>query len=79
MDERGVVAASTQRAQTAGKKGAGWRAPGRPAALGPHLRSPVSPGDRAVHRAAAVEVPFPVVVDAETAGAWGTDLAQKGI
>lgn len=38
-----------------------------------------SPGDQAVRWTATVEIPDPVVVDAEAAGAWCEDLTGRGI
>lgn len=81
VNEGCVVAASTQRAQAAGRKMVGLegarpaRRPGGPSSvldLG-------SPGDQAVHRAATVGILDPVVVDAEAAAAWCRDLAGRGI
>lgn len=70
VNEGCIVAASTQRTQAAGRKGARIKS-AEPDRLAPGpLLSLGSPGDQAVHWAAAIEVLDPVVVDAQVARAW---------
>lgn len=76
VNEGRVVAASTQRAHAAGRKMDGLEAagPARPPGAPAPAPAPGSPGDQAIHWAASVEIPDPVVVDAEAARAWCGDL-----
>lgn len=78
VNEGCVVAARTQSAQAAGRKMV--RLQGAGPAHQPGVPSPAlgSPGDQAVHRAATVGISDPVVIDAETAGAWCADLSGGG-
>lgn len=75
VNEGCIVAASTQRAQPVGRKTMGLEATG-PSDLPTPVPAPApgSPGDQAVHGTAIVRIPDPVVVDAESAGAWRGDL-----
>lgn len=75
VNEGCIVAASTQRAQPVGRKTMGLEATG-PSDLPTPVPAPApgSPGDQAVHGTAIVRIPDPVVVDAESAGAWCGDL-----
>lgn len=79
VNEGCIVAPRTQRAQAVEKKIVGLEGTG-PAGLS---RAPVlalgSPGDQAICRAATVEIPDPVVVDAEAFGAWSGDLTRRRI
>lgn len=78
VNEGRVVAASTQRAHAAGRKMDGLEAagPARPPGVPALAPAPDSPGDQAIHGTAAVEIPDPVVVDAEAARAWCGDLTR---
>ena len=78
VNEGCVVAARTQSAQAAGSKMV--RLQGAGPAHQPRVPIPAlgSPGDQAVHRAATVGISDPVVIDAETAGAWCGDLSGGG-
>lgn len=75
VNEGCIVAASTQRAQPVGRKTMGLEATG-PSDLPTPVPAPApgSPGDQAVHGTAIVRIPDPVVIDAESAGAWRGDL-----
>lgn len=79
VNEGCVVAAGTQRAQAVERKMVGLEASG-PACPS---RAPVlalgSPGNQAVCCAATVEIPDPVVVDAEAVEARCGDLTRRGI
>lgn len=78
VNEGCVVAARTQSAQAAGRKMFRLQGAGPAHQPGVHIPALGSPGDQAVHRAATVGISDPVVIDAETAGAWCADLSGGG-